>query len=164
MQVCKYAVQKYTSMQICKYASIQLCKLQVNLRPISGKSYAYRRHTSGRYQTNLSLISSKSQTYIRHFCKFVYNPHERERERERERFILKVICFINTSLSSQQYNPSLYFLISMDYICNFGNYRAYLGHKKCAQCIYICTTLKILCFATLHNTCACLIKQRKINQ
>ena len=85
MQVCKYAVQKYTSMQICKYASIQLCKLQVNLRPISGKSSAYRRHTSGRYQTNLSLISSKSQTYIRHFCKFVYNPHERERERERER-------------------------------------------------------------------------------
>ena len=66
MQACKYKVIKvyakmqvckYTSPQVRKYASMQLCKLKVDLRLISVKSYAYITHISAIYQANFRHTS-----------------------------------------------------------------------------------------------------------
>ena len=50
----------------------------------------------------------------------------------------------------------IWFFIYVHYICSSGIYQAYLKHKSVHNIYYICIILKILYFATLHNTCVSL--------
>ena len=50
----------------------------------------------------------------------------------------------------------IWFFIYVHYICSSGIYQAYLHHNSVHNVYYICTILKILYFATLHNTCVSL--------